>query len=154
WHSAVTEARTAARRPGYLSPRLARDLRAVNSSQTDLKIGPALNALAGDCQAVGVLSPGVADRCHIARMRIGRGAAERRATACLRDHSPGCWRAGSGCSGPCGAAGGAAAAAERRSGWLGSIAAEQGSSGCPACDSDPFAIRQPPGRGIPRGNAV
>ena len=57
WHSAVTEARIAARRPGYLSPRLARDLRAVNSSQTDLKIGPALNALAGDCQAVGVYRP-------------------------------------------------------------------------------------------------
>jgi hypothetical protein len=58
WHSAVTQGRKAVRRPGYLSPRLARDLRVLTSpTSPDLDIRSALQAFAADCLVAGVKGP-------------------------------------------------------------------------------------------------
>ena len=51
---AVTLARAAARRPGYLSARLARNLRVVTSA---CNIGLAVQGFTADCRAVGVEGP-------------------------------------------------------------------------------------------------
>ena len=52
---AVTLGRNDARRPGYLSPRLARDVRAVTSGGCN--IGRAVQAFTADCRAGGVKRP-------------------------------------------------------------------------------------------------
>jgi hypothetical protein len=61
WPNAVRQGRKAVRRPGYLSPRLARDLRVLTSpaldTLPDLDIRSALQAFAADCRAVGVKGP-------------------------------------------------------------------------------------------------